>query len=129
MQGRQATIDSNRTVSFSCDGTQTVFGAEYEFAPPVDPSAASTWRHLLTIGRSDAIPVEARSVSGRDGVVHSTFVLPPNLVRLAMSARHIGYRMKLASTRVPSIDYRVDVDGRSAATVRRFLGDCLRRAK
>ena len=129
LQGRQATIDGNRTVSFSCDGTQTVFGAEYEFAPPVDPSAASTWRHLLTIGRSDAIPVEARSVSGRDGVVHSTFVLPPNLVRLAMSARHIGYRMKLASNRVPSIDYRVDVDGRSAATVRRFLGDCLRRAK
>ena len=66
---------------------------------------------------------------GADGVVHSTFVLPPNLVRLAMSARHIGYRMKRASNRVPSIDFRVDVDGRSAATARRFLGDCLRRAK
>ena len=126
LQGQQATIDGSGAVSFSCDRAQTVFGTVYESASTGEPSAAPAWRHLLTIGRSEGIPVKALSVSNQAGVVRSTFVLAPNLVRLAMSAKHIGYQMRPASNRPPSIDYRVDIDGRSAATVRRFLRDCLR---
>jgi hypothetical protein len=130
LQGQQVTIDGTGIVSFSCDGSRTVFGAVYESAGANDPGAASAWRHLLTVGRFEGIPLKALSISTRDGVVRSAFILSPNLVRLAMSARHIGYQMRPSSNRPPSIDYRVDVDGRSVSTVKTFLGNCLRgRAK
>jgi hypothetical protein len=58
--------------------------------------------------------------------VRSTFVLPPNLVRLAMSAKRIGHRMKPADNRSPTIGYSIDIDYRSASMVGTFLGDCLR---
>jgi hypothetical protein len=127
LHGRQSTIDGVGTVFFSCDGTQTVLGAIYESAGTSASGAAPSWTHLLTIGRHERIPLKALSVSSRDGVLRSTLVLPANLVRLAMSARHIGYQTKPASDRPPSVDYRVDIDGRSASMVRKFLGDCLRR--
>ena len=130
LQGQQATIDGTGFVSFSCDGTRTVFGTEYESADAGGPGAARAARHLLTIGRHERIPLEVLSVSSRDGVVRSTFVLSPNLVRLAMSARHIRYQMTPSDNGRRSIDYRVDIDGRSAPRVKKFLGDCLRgRAK
>lgn len=127
LQGQQTTIDGTAIVSFSCDGTQTVFGTVYEPAVAAESGAAPPWRHLLTIGRSEGIPLEAPRVSSRGGVVRSTFVLSPNLVRLAMSARHIGYQKRPSGSGPPSIDYRVDIDGRSASKVKQFLGDCLRR--
>ena len=126
LQGRQTTTDGTGTVFFSCDDTRTLFGSMYESAAKGDLNAASASRHLLTIGRHEQIPLKALSVSTRDGIVRSTFSLPPNLVRLAMSARHIGYQMQPSSNRSPSIDYRVDVDARSTSMVRKFLGDCLR---
>ena len=126
LQGQQATADGTGAVSFSCDGTRTLFGAVYESGETSEPGAAPASRHLLTIGRHERIPLNALSVSNRDGVVRSTFLLPPNLVRLAMSARHVGYQLKPSSDRLPTIGYRVDIDARSAPTVRKFLGDCLR---
>jgi len=126
LQGRQATADGTGTVFFSCDQTQTVFGAVHDSAGRAEPGAAEAGRHLVTIGRHEAIPLKALSVSDRDGAVRSTFILPPNLVRLAMSARQIGYRMTPSSARPPSVDYRVDIDASSAPRVRKFLGDCLR---
>jgi len=126
LQGRQTTADGTGTMFFSCDGTQTVFGSVSALAGEKEPIAAPEPRHLLTIGRHEAIPLKALGVSHRDGSVRSTFILPPNLVRLAMSARQIGYQMKPSSNRPPAIDYRVDIDGRAAPVVKKFLGDCLR---
>jgi hypothetical protein len=130
LQGRQTTIDGVGTVFFSCDGTQTVLGVIHESAGTGAHGGAAASRHLLTIGRRERIPVDPLSLSTRDGVLRATFTLPPNLVRLAASARHVGYQMTPASDGPPAIDYRVDIDGRSARMVRTFLGDCLRgRAK
>ena len=126
LQGRQATADGTGTVFFSCDGTRTMFGATHPSAGDGQPSAAPAGAHLLTIGRHERIPLTPLSVAERDGVVRATFALPPNLVRLAMSARLIGYQMKPSSDRPPAIDYRVDIDTGSAPRVRRFLGECLR---
>ena len=126
LQGQQATADGTGSVFFSCDGRQTVFGAVHGSAGVGEPMAGRGGSHLLTIGRHERIPLQALSVSDRDGVVRSTFMLPPNLVRLAMSARYIGYQMRLSTKRSPAVDYRVDIDARSASTVRKFLGECLR---
>jgi len=126
LTGRQTTAAGTGTVFFSCDGTQTVFGSVSALAGGSDALAAPQWRHLLMIGRHDAIPLKAVAVSRRDGSVRSTFSLPPNLVRRAMSARYIGYQMKPSNDRPAAIDYGVDIDGPAVPMVKKFLGDCLR---
>jgi len=113
-------------VYFSCDGTQTVFGSVYEATGTGDAVPARGWSHWLTIDSNDAIPLEALTVSSKDGAVRSTFLLPPRLVRRAMSAKQIGHEMKPSVPGSPGIDYRVDVDDKSASMVRKFLGNCLR---
>ena len=113
-------------VYFSCDGTQTVFGSVYEATGTGDAVTARGWSHWLTIDGNDAIPLEALAVTDKDGAVRSTFLLPPRLVRRAMSAKQIGHQMKPSIPGAPRIDYRVDVDDKSASMVRTFLGNCLR---
>ena len=115
LQGQQTTADGTGMVYFSCDNKQTVFGSVYQG----DAITARGWRHWLTIDGHDEISLEAEGVSSKDGFVRSTFFLPPKLVRLAMSAKQIGYRS-------PSIAYRVDIDDKSTSMVRKFLGNCLR---
>jgi hypothetical protein len=80
----------------------------------------------LTIDRYDEIPLTALQVSDDGSFVRSTFVLSPDLVRLARTAHQIGLRMKVQSNRSYSIGYSVDIDDRSASMVRTFLGNCLR---
>jgi hypothetical protein len=126
LQGQQATADGTGTVYFSCDNQQTILGSVYESAGTGEPITARGWSHWLTIDRYEEIPLEVLGVSNKDGFVRSTFVLAPNQVRLAMSAKQIGYQMKPSSPRSPSIGYRVDIDAKSARMVRNFLGNCLR---
>jgi hypothetical protein len=126
LQGQQATSDGTRTVFFSCDDRQTVFGSVYEAVGRDEPTAARGWTHWLTIDTHDEIPLQTLGISNNEGVVRSTFILPPDLVRLAMSAKQIGHQMKPSSKRSASIDYSVDIDGKSAPMVRSFLGQCLR---
>ena len=126
LQGRQATIDVMGTVFFSCDNKQTVLGSVYEAAGEGERIDIRRWSYWLTIDRYDEIPLTARQVSDDGGFVRSTFVLSPDLVRLARVAKQIGLRMKPPNNRSHSIGYSVDIDDRSASMVRRFLGDCLR---
>jgi hypothetical protein len=126
LQGRQATADGRGTVFFSCDEKQTIFGSVYEAAGTGEPAAVRRWRHVVTIDSYDGVPVKPLGVSSRDGAVRSTFLVPPDLVRLAMSAKRIGHLMK-PSSHTPSIGVSVDVDESSALMVRTFLGGCLRR--
>ena len=113
-------------VYFSCENKQTVFGSVYEGAGSSEAVTARGWSHSLTIDGHDEIPLEALGVSSQDGFVRSTFILPPNLVRFAMSAKQIGHQMRPTNSRSPSIAYRVDIDDRSTSMVRKFLGNCLR---
>jgi hypothetical protein len=130
LQGQQTTADGTGMVYFSCENKQTVFGSVYEGAGSSEAVTARGWSHSLTIDGHDEIPLEALGVSSQDGFVRSTFILPPNLVRLAMSAKQIGHQMRPINSRSPSIAYRVDIDDRSTSMVRKFLGNCLRgRAK
>jgi hypothetical protein len=126
LQGRQTTIDGTGTMSFSCDTKQTVLSSAWDAAGTGEPIAARGWSHWLAIDSFEEVPLKTQQVSSTDGVVRSTFVLPPDLVRLARSARQIGLRMKPSSGRSPAIGYRLDVDDGSAAMVRSFLGNCLR---
>jgi hypothetical protein len=126
LQGRQTTADGTGMVYFSCDGKQTVLGSVYEAAGKGDAVTARGWSHSLTIDSNDAIPLEALAVSDKDGAVRSTFLLPPRLVRRAMSAKQIGHQMKPPIPGSPEIGYRVDVDDKSRSMVRTFLGNCLR---
>ena len=119
LQGRQVTADGTATVSFSCDKKQTVFGSDYEAADQGDPIDTHGWRHWLTIDRSKEIPLTS-------AIVDSTFVLPPDVVRLARSATQIGHEMRSPDSRSAAISYAVDIDDKSASTVRTFLGNCLR---
>jgi hypothetical protein len=82
--------------------------------------------HWLTIDRYDEIPLTTLQVSDDGGFVRSTFVLSPDLVRLARAAHQIGLRMKVQSNRSYSIGYRVAIDDRSASMVQTFLGNCPR---
>ena len=109
LQGRQVTIDGARTVSFSCDNQQTLFGTSERIHAP-------GWSHWLTIDGKE-IPV---TVAG------SIFILLPDVVRRVRSATQVGYRMKPPGNDAASIDYAVDIDGKSASMVRSFLGNCLR---
>jgi hypothetical protein len=126
LQGQQATADGTGMVYFSCDNKQTVLGSVYESAGTGEPITAQEWSHWLTIDRYEEIPLEVLGVSNKDGFVRSTFVLSPNQVRLAMSAKQIGHQMKPSSRRSPFIGYRVDIDKKSARMVRNFLENCLR---
>ena len=126
LQGQQTTADGTGMVYFSCENKQTVFGSVYEGAGSSEAVTARGWSHSLTIDGHDEIPLEALGVSSQDGFVRSTFILPLNLVRLAMSAKQIGHQMRPTNSRSPSIAYRVDIDDRSASMVRKFLGNCLR---
>jgi hypothetical protein len=127
LQGRQVTADGTGMVSFSCDKKQTVFGSVYEAADKGEPIDIHGWRHWLTIDRSKEIPLTTPRVSDSDSsIVGSTFVLPPDGVRLARSATQIGHQMRPPDNRSTSISYAVDVDDKSASTVRTFLGNCLR---
>jgi hypothetical protein len=126
LQGRQATADGSGMVYLSCDNKQTVLGSVHEGAGAGEPDTARRWRHSLTLDGAAEFPLAALGVSAKDGFVRSTFILPPNLVRRARSAKQIGHQMKPLNGRSPSIGYRVDIDGKSASMVRNFLGNCLR---
>jgi hypothetical protein len=126
LQGRQATADGRGTVFFSCDEKQAIFGSAYEAAGKPEAAAVRRWRHVVTIDSSDGVPVKPLGVSSKDGIVRSTFLVPPDLVRLAMSAKRIGHLMK-PSSHAPSIGVSVDIDESSALMVRTFLRSCLRR--
>ena len=118
LQGRQVTVDGTGTVSFSCDGKQTVLSSAYEAAGRGEHPDSPGGSYWLTIDGSDAAQLTARHASdGED--LRPTFALPPDLVRRARLARQMGLRS-------PSISYGVDVDDRSAPMVQRFLGNCLR---
>ena len=79
-----------------------------------------------TIDSYDGALVTPLGVSRKHGVVRSTFLVPPDLVRLAMSAKRIGHLMK-PSGHAPSFGVSVDIDERSSLMVRTFLGSCRRR--
>jgi hypothetical protein len=126
LQGRQATIDGIGTVSFACDAQQTVLESVYQAADPSERIDARGWSHWLTVDGSEAKSLKPLNVSGNDGVVRSSFVVPLDLVRLARSAQRIGLHMKSSDNRSASIGYSVDIDDGSASMVRSFLGNCLR---
>jgi hypothetical protein len=126
LQGRQVTVEGTGTLWFSCDGRQTVLGSAYEAAGKEGAIDARRWTHWLTVDRYDEVPLTPLERSSQDGAGRSTFVLSPDLVRLARGATEIGLRMRPPAERARSIGYRVDVDDRSASMVRSFLGDCLR---
>ena len=127
LRGRQVTADGTGTVSFSCDKKQTVFGSVFEAASKGERIDTRGWRHWLTIDSSKEIPLTAPRVSGSDSSIGgSTFILPPDVVRGVRSATQIGHQMKPPDDRSASIGYAVDIDGKSASTVRSFLGNCLR---
>jgi hypothetical protein len=116
-------------VYFSCDNKQTVLSSVYESAGTGEAITARGWSHWLTIDSYEEIPLGVLAISNKDGFVRSTFALPPNQVRLAMSAKQIGHQMKPSSRDSPSIGYRVDIDEKSASMVRNFLGNCLRQTQ
>src|SRR5262249_39910177 len=87
LEGRQVTAEGTATISFSCDKSQTVFGSVYEAADKNESIDTHGWRHWLTIGSSKEIPLTS-------SIVGSTFVLSPDVVRLARSATRIGHQMR-----------------------------------
>jgi hypothetical protein len=127
LQGRQTAAEGTGTVSFSCDDQQTVLGSVYEPAGKGESTAAGRWIHLLTIDRYDERPLKELGVSLEDGVVRGRFTVPPDVVRLAMSAKQIGHRMRPSDSRSSAFGYSVDIDARAVSTVKKFLGNCLRR--
>jgi len=126
LQGKQLTPDGTSTVFFSCDKKQTVFGSVDETRGREAPADARGWSHWLTIDGNQEKPLKPLDVSNKDGVIHSTFILPADLVRRAMSANQIGHRMSPASNRSLALSDSVDIDDKSASTVRSFLRRCLR---
>ena len=126
LQGKQSTPRRTSRVFFSCDKKQTVFGAIDEASGTDAPADAQGWSHWLTIDGDQEKPLKPRDMSTRDGNIHSTFVLPADLVRRAMSAHQIGHRMSPSNDRSRSLGDSVDIDDDSASMVRNFLRRCLR---
>jgi len=126
LQGKQSTPRGTGSVFFSCDKKQTVFGAIDEARGTDAPADAQGWSHWLTIDGDQEKPLTPRDVSNQDGAIHSTFVLPADLVRRAMSAKQIGHRMSPSNDRSRSLGDSVDIDDDSASMVRNFLRRCLR---
>jgi len=126
LQGTQSTPRGAGSVFFSCDKQRTVFGAVDDARGTDAPADAQGWSHWLTIDGDQEKPLKPLDVSNRDGVIHSTFVLPAELVRRAMSAKQIGHRMSPSNERSRSLGESVDIDDDSASTVRNFLRRCLR---
>jgi len=126
LEGKQSTPSGTGNVFFSCDKKQTVFGAVDEARGTDAPADAQGWSHWLTIDGDQGKPLKPLDVSKRDGVIHSTFVLPADLVRRAMSAKQIGHRMSPSNDRSRSLGDSVDIDDDSASMVRNFLRRCLR---
>ena len=126
LEGRQATIDGTGSVSFSCDHKQIIFGSVYDGPGQDGLVTAQKWSHVLTIDGQQQYPLQAVSLSHRDRVVRSTFVLPTVAVRRLMSARRVGHVMNTASGPAFSLGYSIDIDAKSASAVRTFLGKCLR---
>ena len=126
LEGRQTSADGRATLFFSCDEKQTIFGSVYETAKKVERATVRRWRHEVAVDSYGGVPMKPIGIITKNGVVRTTFVAPPELIRLAMSATRIGHRMKPSSDG-PSIEVSVDVDERSALMVRTFLGGCLRR--
>jgi len=124
LQGRQTTADGSAMVFFSCDKKQTTFGSVYD-APDRDAPVTRGWSHRLAIDGDEETPLDALAVTSKDGVIRSTFILAPALVRRAMSAKRIGHRMTPAAGPSPSIGGSVDIDEKSAPMVRQFLGACV----
>jgi hypothetical protein len=88
----------------------------YEAAGKTERIDRREWSHWLTIDGTE-IPLTAAG---------SAFIVPPDVVRLVRSATQIGHRMKPPGNDAASIDYAVDIDGKSASMIRSFLGNCLR---
>jgi ATP-dependent protease ClpP protease subunit len=126
LEGRQVTADGTGTVSFSCDRQQTVFGSVYEGAGKGERIDPRGWSHWLTIEATEIALTAPRASDGEGSIVRSTFVLPPDVVRLVRSATQVGHRMKPPSNGSTAIGYAVDIDNKSASMVRSFLGNCLR---
>ncbi|HYB40654.1 MAG TPA: hypothetical protein VEL75_02730, partial [Candidatus Methylomirabilis sp.] len=126
LQGRQATSGGTGTVFFSCDDRRIVLGSVFEAAGRGAPVTAQGWSHVVSIDAYEEIPFAALATSSAEGVVRATFIVPPDLIRLAMFAKQIGHRMKPPGSS-PPIGFSVDVDDRSARLVQTFLGSCLRR--
>jgi hypothetical protein len=126
LQGRQVTTDGPATVYFSCDDKQTIFGSVSRVSDNTEPAAVRRWRHVATVDSYPGVLLTPLAVSIKDGVVRTTFVVTPDVVRLVMSATRIGHLMTPTSE-VSPIGVSVDVDESSALMVRTFLGSCLRR--
>lgn len=125
LEGRQTTVDGAGMVSFSCEKERIVLSSVYDAADARDATTRE-WRHALTLDRSADIPVSPLRVTGDDGSVRTTFVVPPTVVRRAMTARQIGHRMTPLGHRVAAIGFGIDVDDASRPVVRDFLRTCLR---
>jgi hypothetical protein len=121
------TADGTATVSFSCDGQQTIFGSVYEATGQGEQIDARGWSYWLTIDANEIVLTAPQASDSKGSVVRSTFVVPPDVVRLARSATQIGLRMKPPREGSTAIGYSVDIDDTSASIVRSFLGNCLRR--
>jgi hypothetical protein len=124
--GKQSTPDGTSTVFFSCDRKQTVFGSIDQAHGNDGPADGRGWNHWLTIDGDQGKPLKPLDVSNTGGLIHSTFILPADLVRRAMSAKQIGHRMSPSKDPSRSLGDGVDVDDRSASMVRNFLRSCLR---
>src|SRR5262245_54626706 len=89
LKGRQVTMDGTGVVSFSWDKQQTIFGSAYEAADKGERFDARRWSHWLTIDTKETALTAPRDSDSESSVVRSTFVLPPDVVRLVRSATQI----------------------------------------
>ena len=127
LQGQQETADGTGTLSFSCHDSETVVGSVYEAAGKGTPVAVGGWSHRLTVDRYEERSLKVLGVSSRDGIIRSTLVVSSDVVRRALSAKQIGHHLGPPGHRSLTIGFSIDIDGRSASMVKKFLTDCLRR--
>lgn len=126
LQGRQETIDGTGLLLLSCDQKRTTLGSVYEAVGVGEAAGDGEWSHAITFDRFEEFSARPLAMSRKEGLISARFVLPPSLVRRAMSARQIGQRMTPSGSRPASISYGVDIDDAARPTVRTFLRDCLR---